>query len=113
MLCRYIPKAVNKPPYANGTAMVGDSVMYTWKGFFHGVVLSTSCEPRLPICCFWKLTQSVWCHSTWLLMARQFVAFAALQDPAAGFQMLAHFHHADVQQLHRMEMIGLETDVGH
>ncbi|CAK0784773.1 hypothetical protein CVIRNUC_007977 [Coccomyxa viridis] len=38
----YIPKAVNKPPYANGTAMVGDSVMYTWKGFFHGVVLSTS-----------------------------------------------------------------------
>ena len=57
MLCRYIPKAVNKPPYANGTAMVGDSVMYTWKGFFHGVVLSTSCEPRLPICCFSVVSQ--------------------------------------------------------
>ncbi|BDA48018.1 hypothetical protein COCOBI_11-2750 [Coccomyxa sp. Obi] len=37
----FIPAAANQPPYANGTAMVGDTVTYTWSRF-HGVVLSTS-----------------------------------------------------------------------
>ena len=36
-----IPAAANLPPYADGTAMVGDIVAYTWSRF-HGVVLSTS-----------------------------------------------------------------------
>ncbi|CAL8462984.1 g2518 [Coccomyxa elongata] len=37
----YILAAANLPPYADGTAMVGDTLTYTWSRF-HGVVLSTS-----------------------------------------------------------------------
>lgn len=41
---RLIPKESNAPPYMDGTAVVGDSVMYVWKNMQHGVILSTSCE---------------------------------------------------------------------
>ena len=45
--------------------MVGDSVVYTWKGFFHGVVLSTSCEP----CCHSDASKSHPCSGVSQYMA--------------------------------------------
>ena len=91
--------------------MVGDSVMYTWKGFFHGVVLSTSCEPGChsvlsdahPISAVSQCLAASW-HDG--LSPAQYCNIL-LQAFGAGTLPLC-----DMQGLHRMDRIGLETDVG-